>query len=190
MKIKNNKSIQAPKVAMAVLVTLVVGISPQILADPKPLDRARAELRTLNNSGISGELRFRSNGSELIARGKAKGMDPNGFYISLYYDILSVATGDFACEPGFDFSDPFLGATADAPGRLTLFEMGIDSSTGMPLLIWVPTDDHHGDGKRTVHGAVDVDLDRVRTFSIRDASINDGIGPLAVVACGVIVPED
>ncbi len=186
MKIKNNKSVRAPKVAMAVVVALIVGIHSPASADPNSLDQARAELRPLNDSDISGEVKFRAHGSELSVRGRAKGMDPNGVYISLFYDILSVATGDFACEPGFDFSDPFLGATQDAPGRLTLIEMGIDSSF-QPLLVWV-IDDHHG-AKRKVHGTVNVDLDRLRTISIRDNRKNDGIGPEAVVACGLIVPK-
>ena len=175
-------------VAMAVVVALIVGIhSPAAADDPNSLDRASAELRSLNNSGISGKVTFRADGAELNIRGRAKGMDPAVFYISLLYDILSVATGDFACEPGFDFFDPFLGATADAPGRLTLAEMGLDLSGPGPLLVWVIG--HHDDGKRKVNGTVNVNLDRLRTISIRDTSINGGIGPEAVVACGLIVPK-
>ncbi len=185
MKIKNTQSVRAPKVAMAVVIALIAGIPSVVSADSDPLDRASAELRTLNDSGISGKVTFRANGSELSVTGEAEGMDPSVFYISLLYDILSVATGAFACEPGFDFSNPFLGATADAPGRLTLDEMGIVDGGATPLLVWVIGDDD----ERTVNGTVNVDLDRVRVISIRDTSINGGIGPAAVVACGLIVPK-
>ena len=187
MKIKNTKIVRAPMVAMAVVVALIVGIPSPVSADSKSLDRASAELRTLNDSGISGKVTFRANGSELNVKGKAKGMNPGGFYISLVYDILSVATGAFACEPGFDFSDPFLGATEDAPGRLTLDEMGVVDFGVTPLLIWVIGGGK--DGMRTVKGTVEVDLDRIRTISIRDLNIDGGIGPKAVVACGLIVPK-
>ncbi len=182
----NLKSERASKVAMVVVGALIVGIPFSVSADSNPLDRASAELRTLNDSGISGEVTFRANGSELSIEGEAEGMDPGVFYISLLYDILSVATGAFACEPGFDFSDIFLGATADAPGRLTLLEMGLDLMVEGPLLVWVIGDDD----ERTVNGTVNVDLDRLRVISIRDTSINEGIGPDAVVACGLIVDDD
>jgi len=178
-------NLKSVRVAMVVVVTLIVGIPSSVSADSDPLDRASAELRTLNDSGISGEVTFRANGSELSIEGEAEGMTPGVFYVSLLYDILSVATGAFACEPGFDFSNPFLGATEDAPGRLTLDEMGIVDFGATPLLVWV----NGKDGERTVNGTVNVDLDRVRVMSIRDTSINGGIGPAAVVACGLIVPK-
>ncbi len=182
----NLKSVRASKVAMVVVVALIVGIPFSVSAHDEPRDRASAELRTLNDSGISGEVTFRANGSELSIEGEAEGMTPGVIYISLLYDILSVATGAFACEPGFDFSNPFLGATADAPGRLTLDEMGIVDGGATPLLVWVIDDDD----ERTVNGTVNVNLDRLRTMSIRDTSINGGIGPDAVVACGLIVADD
>ncbi len=141
MKIKNTQSVRAAKMAMVAVAALIVGIPSSVSADSSSLDRARAELRTLNDSGISGEVTFRANGSELSIKGEAEGMDQGVFYISLLYDILSVATGAFACEPGFDFSDVFLGATADAPGRLTLLEMGLDLISEGPLLVWVIGDD-------------------------------------------------
>ncbi len=188
MKIKNNQSVRAAKMAMVVVGALIVGIPFSVSADSNPLDRASAELRTLNDSGISGEVTFRANGSELSVKGEAEGMDPGVFYVSLLYDILSVATGAFACEPGFDFSNPFLGATEDAPGRLTLDEMGVVDFGATALLVWVIGD--HDNGERTVNGTVNVDLDRLRTISIRDTSIGGGIGPAAVVACGLIVDDD
>ncbi len=188
MKIKNTKRVRAAKVAMAAVVALIVGVPSPVSADSSSLDRARAELRTLNDSGISGEVTFSANGSELSVMGEAEGMNPGVFYVSLLYDILSVATGAFACEPGFDFSNPFLGATEDAPGRLTLDEMGVVDFGATALLVWVIGD--HDNGERTVNGTVNVDLDRLRTISIRDTSINNGIGPTAVVACGLIVDDD
>ena len=187
MKIKNTQSVRAAKMAMVAVAALIVGIPFSVSADSNPLDRASAELRTLNNSGISGEVTFRANGSELSIEGEAEGMDPGVFYVSLLYDILSVATGAFACEPGFDFSNPFLGATEDAPGRLSLDEMGIVDFGATPLLVW----DVSPNGKGHLNGTVDVDLDRLRTMSLRDTSIpgpfGPGTGPLAVSACGLIV---
>jgi hypothetical protein len=193
MKIKNTKIVRAPMVAMAVVVALIVGIPSPVSADSfrLDLDLARAELRPINDSGISAKVSFRAKGSELRIRGTAKGLDPSavdGDYISLLYDILSVATGAFACEPGFPF-DVFAGATEAFPGRLTLLEMGLDVLVEGPLLIWVTDYDHDSGAKRTVDGTVNVNLDRIRVISIRDNRINDGIGPEAVVACGLIVPK-
>jgi len=197
MKIKNNKSVWAPMVAMAVVVALIVGIPSPVSADSKSLDRASAELRSLNGSTVTGKVKFRAKGSELRITGKAKGLDPSavdGDYVSLLYDILSVATGAFACEPGFPF-DVFAGATEEFPGRLTLLEMGVDVVVAGPLLVWVTDYDHDSDSgaKRTVDGTVNVNLDRLRTISIRDNRIDTGfgpgIGPEAVVACGLIVPK-
>ena len=36
---------------------------------------------------------------------------------------------------------------------------------------------------------VNVNLDGIRTISIRDVNINGGVGPDAVVACGLIVSK-
>ena len=178
------------RASQAIAATIVFGVmlsaTSSVLAD-NGLDNAKAELRTLNDSGISGEVEFKADGSELTIEGKAEGMDPAGSYVSLLYDNLSVATGAFACEPGFDnFGNIFLGATADAPGRITLAEMGVDVLGVGPLLVWVADDDD----ERTVNGTVDVNLDRVRTISIRDLNINGGFGPMAVAACGLIVSDD
>ena len=66
------------------------------------------------------------------------------------------------------------------PGRLTIEEMGLVG--GVFDLVWVVSPN----GKAQLSGTVDVDIDRVRTMSIRDTSIMGGVGPLAVVACGVV----
>ena len=55
----NLKSVRASKVAMVVVVALIVGIPFSVSAHEEPRDRASAELRTLNDSGISGEVKFR-----------------------------------------------------------------------------------------------------------------------------------
>ncbi len=77
-------------------------------------------------------------------------------------------------------------ALALASDRLMLDEMGIVDFGATPLLVWVNGDDD----ERTVNGTVNVDLDRLRAISIRDTRINMGVGPTAVVACGLIVDDD
>ena len=179
----NLKSVRASKVAMVVVVALIVGIPFSVSAHDEPDDRASAELRPLNFlvnfSVVTGEVKFRGNGSELSVEGEAEGMDPDTFYFSLLYDINSVATGDFACEPGF--VGPADLAPAGHPGALTLEEMGLILPDNF-LLVWDVSDDGDGELSGTVPG---VHLDRVRTISIRT-----GPGPTLVVACGLIVADD
>ena len=163
-------------VVAGVVAALMVAIpSPVSAGSGGPTQTASAILRTLNNSGVSGRVNLKYDGSELRVTGNATGLE-GPFYISLLYDILSVATGDFACEPALGIG----AATEDVPARLTLAEMGLD---GFPQLVWTAS----FNGRGSLDGVVDVDLDRVRTISIRDGRINDGIGPEAVAACGFFV---
>jgi len=167
------------KIQISALLLLLVSAAAFVSAAPGgSMQTATATLRTLNSSGISGHLTFRDDGSELSISGTAQGLDPTHPYISLLYDITSVATGDFACEPAFGIGP----ATAEVPGRLTIDEMGLVNFI-IPLLIW----DVSPNGKGQLSGTVDVDLDRVRTISIRNTDIDMGVGPLAVMACGVVV---
>ena len=160
------------------LAVLVVANPSLVSAAPGgSMQTATAMLRTLNNSGVSGLATFKDDGSGLSISGTAQGLNPNNDHISLLYDIDSVATGGFACEPAFGIGP----ATAELPGRLTIDEMGLVGFV-TPLLVW----DVSPNGNAKMSGTVDVDIDRVRTISIRDTSIMGGVGPLAVVACGVV----
>lgn len=173
------KKLTALIAVVGAVAVLIVAIPPLVSAAPGgSTQTATVTLRTLNDSGISGHLTIRDDGSGLSIRGTAQGLNPANGYISLLYDINSVATGDFACEPAFGIGP----ATADAPGRLTIDEMGL-VGFAFPDLVWVVSPNGHAQ----LSGTVDVDLDRVRTISIRDGSINGGIGPLAVSACGIVV---
>ncbi len=174
------KSVRASKVAMVVVVALIVGIPFSVSAHEEPEDRARAELRSLNGSVVTGEVKFRGNGSELRVEGEAEGLIPGVFYFSLLYDINSVATGDFACEPGFE--GPAGLAPMFHPGALTLEEMGLLPGPNF-LLVWDVSPDGDGELSGTVPG---ISLDRVRTISIR----TPGMGPAFVEACGLIVADD
>ncbi len=171
------------RIPIAALLFLLVSTAALVSAAPgRSMQTATATLRTLNDSGISGHLTIRDDGSGLSIRGTAQGLDPAIIYASLVYDIDSVATGDFACEPAFGIGP----ATGDAPGRLTIDEMGLVG--GMtPDLVWVVSPNGHAQ----LSGTVDVDLDRVRAISIRNTDIigpdGPGSGPLAVMACGIIV---
>ncbi len=167
------------RIPIAALLFLLMSTVAFVSAAPGPsMQTATATLRTLNNSGISARLTIRDDGSVLSISGIAEGLDPDGFYFSLLYDINSVATGDFACEPAFGIG----AATAEVPGRLTIDEMALVNFMTL-LLVWNVSPN----GQGQLSGTVDVDLDRVRTISIRDGNIDGGIGPLAVSACGLIV---
>ena len=153
------------------------------VGDDDDVATAEAELETLNESGIEGEIEFTDDGSTLTIVGEADGMDPAappGTYVSLIYDNESVATGPEACEPIiFDEFDPdFLLPT-------------------MFIGVWSVDEDGEGtlEATNTNGGADYVPLDKFRTISIRDRRIvggpvGPGSGPLAVAACGVVETDD
>lgn len=124
---------------------------------------------------IDAEIDFEDDGSTLRVTGDAEGLTPGDVYISLVYDIGSVATGPEACEPTiFDGSDPnnilatmFLGVwTVDGGGNGTLSAINTNG------------------------GADYVPLSKIGTVSIRNVAINNGFGPHAVVACGAVDGDD
>jgi len=96
------------------LMAAVVGVVALLVAIPssagpgEPIQRASALLRPIEGSGIRGNVVIRDNGSKLTVSGTAWGLDPNapGGYISLFYDILSVATGEEPCVRGLSDGDP------------------------------------------------------------------------------------
>ena len=154
------------------------GVLFHVDGDDDGVTEAEADLRTLNESGIEGEIEFTDDGSTLTIVGEAEGMDPTAppdTYVSLIYDNGSFATGPDACEPIiFDPTDPdFILPT---------------------MFIGVWSVDEEGEGTleatNTNGGADYVPLDKFRTISIRDTRINMGFGPEAVAACGVVDTDD
>ncbi len=73
---------------------------------------AEAALASVGNSGVTAEIEFRDTGTSLQVTGEAEGLNPNVVYVSLIYDLGSVATGPTACEPtsnALTFDQMFLG---------------------------------------------------------------------------------
>lgn len=131
-----------------------------------------------------GTLTVTDDGSSLTVEGSASGLDPEGVYVSLFYDKRSSAHGipasdnaasnAGACEPG---------TGSDHPQFLTAGQMEIGS--GGTLDTW----DVESDGDATLGPTTTVEyvpVDMIGTVSIRDARVNNGFGPQAVVACGVV----
>lgn len=135
-----------------------------------------------------GTLSVTDDGSSLTVEGSASGMDPTGIYVSLFYDKRSsaqgipssdnAATNAGACEPG--------GFGGDHPQSLTLGQMEIGS--GGTLDLW----DVAANGDATLGPTTTVEyvsVKKIGTVSIRDARVNGGFGPNAVVACGVVTHD-
>lgn len=131
-----------------------------------------------------GTLSVEDDGSSLTVEGSASGLDPEGVYVSLFYDKRASAQGipasdeaannAGACEPGLG---------EDHPQSLTAGQMEIGS--GGTLDLW----EVEGNGDATLGPTSTVDyvpVEKIGTVSIRDARVNNGFGPNAVVACGVV----
>ena len=135
--------------AVVVVAALLVASSSLVSAGPGGSTlTASALLLPVLDPDVSGRVTLTNDGSVLTVRGTAEGLVGTEF--SLLYDILSVATGDLACEPGID--------DVTAPGDLTGPEMGTGGQ-----LVWEVSRNGHG----RLNGTVDVGLDKVRTISIR-----------------------
>lgn len=157
-----------------VVFVLALFVAPAVLvAAHLPLSIGHATLHPANQSGVQGAIGFLDNGSTLVILGSASGLNPDTVYVSLIYDNGSVPGGPTGCEPTiFDPSDPdfllptmFVGAwtvEGDGTGALSATDIFDEDSA---TRVYVP-------------------LTKFRTISIRDTTINDGIGPEAVVACG------
>ena len=138
-----------------------------------------AELTPRNHSGVHATIVFMDDGTTLTFTGTATGLDPSGFYVSLVYDNKSVPGGPGAPnERAREARQPkndFLGQCE--PSQLALF-----SFDDMFLEVWVVDFEGNGTLNGTMVGYRA--LSDFRTVSIRDALIDDGVGPDAVVACG------
>lgn len=125
-----------------------------------------------------GTLSVTDDGSELTVVGSASGLDPDGPYVSLFYDKASPAQGPVACEPGRN-----VGTGTDHPLSLTIAQMEIGSGGSIDL--W----DVDGSGNASLGPTSTLEYvpaDMIGTVSIRDARVGGGLVPDAVVACGVV----
>lgn len=143
-----------------------------------------AELNEFHRGERVGTLSVADDGSSLTVEGEASGLDPEGPYISLFYDKRASVQGSpssdnaannaAACEPGLG---------EDHPQFLTDPQMVIGS--GGTIDFWVVD----GDGDATLGPTSTlayVSVKKIGTVSIRDARVDGGFGPEAVVACGVV----
>ena len=157
----------------------------------KAVASATAEYRVVNstaarNHGLQvgervGILSVTDDGSSLVVEGSASGLDPAGVYVSLFYDKASSPQGPRACEPGRN-----VGTGTDHPLSLTLGQMEIGS--GGSLDLW--NVDMNGDATLGPTSTLEyVPVDMIGTVSIRDARVNAGFGPQAVVACGKVTHD-
>lgn len=134
-----------------------------------------------------GSLSVKDDGSNLTVEGTASGLDPEGAYVSLFYDKRSSVQGipasdraahnAGACEPGLG---------EDHPQFLTEAQMVIGSDGSIDL--W----DVRADGTASLGPTSTlayVSVEKIGTVSIRDARVNEGFGPEAVVACGVVTHD-
>ena len=158
------------KVWSIVLVVAIgmMGVQPPPALGAPPVV-GRAELRPIDESGITAKIKFVDDGTTLMVTGKAKGLDPAESYLSNIYDIGSFPSGPGACLPTiFNSQDPdFILPT-------------------MFLGFWEV--DQDGNGKllvtNTNGGADFVPLDKIGTVSIR-RFIAPGAPPeTELVACG------
>lgn len=149
---------------------------------------ATADLRPINDSGVTGHITIEDDGESIVVTGDyAKGLDPANSlgYASLFYDKASAPEGPEACEPGIFAIE----AHSDEVRRVNPHPLGEDHPlflTGpqMAGAVWVV--DSEGNGTPIDLEGDYVPVDEVGTISIRDLRINEGFGPEAVVACGVV----
>ena len=163
------KRVTALMESVVVVAVLLVAIPSLVSAGGKQL-KAKALLRPVNASVISGSVTIKEDDSGVTVKGKAQGLDPfaAGGYISLFYDIDSVSTGPDPCVAALSMGEP---------GDLTGPEMGTGGQ-----LVW----DVSSKGRGSLDGMVDVGIDRIRTISIR-ACDGTCAPPNPLQACGLIV---
>ena len=164
--------------------TMVVFLAVPTVAVANGELEGEADLHSLNSSGVTGEFEFEDDGEFLRIEGTAQGLDPGVSYVSLIYDNGSNDTEADACEPTlFDPGHPDYILDTMFVGRWNVDEDG-EGSLSMTNIV------NDVDGT-----SVRVPLDKFHTISIRDLRVvteefGPGTGPLAVVACGVVVTDD
>ena len=179
--------VRALMVAVVGIVALLVATPSLVSANELPSSLVgTALLRQVGGSGVSGQVTITENGSGVIVSGNAVNLQAGDF--SLFYDILSVATGR-ACVPGrvddVGLSDAeFRGQSAIRvhradPAFLTDDQMGEGGQ-----LLWVDDNSAYFIIDPT-NNTVAVGLDKIRTISIR----RPGTPRSTLLACGLIVVE-
>lgn len=149
---------------VAALVVALLGLlsGSNFALATQPFATAEATQHPVNQSGVRGHITFTETADGVAVAGTATGLEPStGRYETLVYDVGSVPGGPIACEPtgGLGFTDMFVGVwSVDAAGNGTLNQLN-----------------------RAIAPIGEFD-----TVSIRDTTINNGIGPEAVVACGQV----
>ncbi len=181
---------------------LLVAIPSLVSAGPGGSKlKARALLRPVGGSGVSGKVDITDDGSGVTVKGTATGLDPAEDHFSLFYDILSASTGDRPCVPGRvdggtrGFNIEVRAGKPDRfdPAFISDEEMGepaggVKGISGFAL-VW----DVNLAGRGRLKGTVDdVGLDRIRTISIRqcdDPGVNcdPTVFTNTLQACGLIV---
>lgn len=147
---------------------------------------ATADLRSINNSGVTGHITIEDDGESIVVTGDyAKGLDPANSlgYASLFYDKASAPEGPEACEPGI-YIEEHEHARRVSPHPLGEEHPLFLTEAQMLGAVWVV--DSQGNGTPIDLEGDYVPVDEVGTISIRDLRINNGFGPESVVACGVV----
>ena len=152
------------KVLFVMLVLALISAIPTIaLAAHSRLATGRATFHPENQSGVKGRVRFGDDGITLSVDGRATGLDPDGFYVSLIYDNGSVPGGPNACEP----TDETLGDWLGAPDPNGPPGGGSPEDERMFIGFWRVDPSGNGVLRAERDGPVYVGLDEFRTISIR-----------------------
>lgn len=143
-------------------------------ADYRAVGTEAAENHGLRVGESVGTLSVTDDGSDLTVSGEASGLDSEGLYVSLFYDLASPAQGPEACEPGVGENHP-----------LFLTDEQMEIGSGGSIDVWDV--DANGDATLGPTSTLEyVPAQKIGTVSIRDVRVNDGFGAQAVVACGVV----
>jgi len=157
--------VRIPRSIVFIIVTVFMTLLLAVPASARPdaFESGQATLHQMHQSGIMGRIDFTQTAGVVSATGSATGLAPNTVarYVSLVYDRASVPGGPESCEP-------------------------TTTMAGMGVGFW--TSDANGNG--TLHffpflGPV-APLGSFDTTSIRDTTINGGLGEAAVQACGEV----
>ncbi len=148
---------------------------------------AEAALASIGNSGVTAEIEWRDTGTSLQVTGEAEGLNPNAVYVSLIYDLGSVATGPTACDPtsnALTFEQMFMGfwlPMGSSERTLQMFNgrLGFDPSTGTFSFTSTPTPA----GGKT--GEFFTPIGTFATVSVRQV-IDFATLNVPVRACGVV----
>lgn len=156
------------------------------MADIDAVDTEAAALNGFDQGDDVGTIHVTDDRAQqiLAVEGSASGLDESAVYVSLFYDIESTVTGPEACEPAFGFDSEF-----DQDEVLSAKQMEIGPPDQV-IGFWDVAADGSatlGEFEMTLPAKKYIKVERVGTVSIRDARVNRGFGPEAVVGCGSVV---